>query len=757
MMEWAWLAILIPLLSALFLGIFGPKLDKGPGSRGRWWAGFIATASVGLSFLVSLTVLLDYLNLRGEGTELTKTVQFFQPILSRLGIDSLPWIVLGTDVRSFIVEWKLLIDPLSLTMMLIVTGIGGLIHLYSTGYMADEDGYTRFFSYMNLFIAFMLTLVMAANLPVLFIGWEGVGLCSYLLIGYYFKSENRFPFAPGSAMKAFVVNRIGDFGVLLAMFWAVMLLSSLTRYPLDLLVLNKQLPALAQMPGYELAVTGITLLLFLGCTGKSAQIPLYIWLPDAMAGPTPVSALIHAATMVTAGVYLVVRLHPVFLASPTTLLVIAVIGAATALLAATIALTQRDIKKVLAYSTVSQLGYMFLATGVGAFWVAIFHLMTHAFFKACLFLGSGSVILGMAHEQDMEKMGGLKRYMPTTAWTYWWASAALAGIPIFAGFFSKDEILWKTFSASPGLWQVPTWVPKGLWAVGVITAFMTAFYIYRSYYKTFKGEERWKQYADELAAHAHHHGHGKGEEEESHGFVPRESGPAMRYVLVVLAIGSLLAGLIGLPAWLTGGKPNLFESWLGKAAGVKLHATAETSGTGVAGGWLGGLIKAGERAVIAPAGAALAAGEAEPGEEGSKAQGGGEFGLEVGLTLFSVIIALAGFFLAYKLYFPKAKTAALKARFAALYQGSLNKWYVDEIYDALVISPGKKLAYFFLRYVDLGLIDGLVNGTAAISRLLGDGLRRINTGYLRNYALAFVFGVLVLMGVVFLGVYQPWR
>ena len=752
-MEWAWLAILIPLLSALFLGIFGPKLDKGPGSRGRWWAGFVATASVGLSFLVSLTVLLDYLSLRGEGTELTKTVQFFQPILARFGIDSLPWIVLGTDVRSFIVEWKLLIDPLSITMMLIVTGIGGLIHLYSTGYMADEDGYTRFFSYMNLFIAFMLTLVMAANLPVLFIGWEGVGLCSYLLIGYYFKSENRFPFAPGSAMKAFVVNRIGDFGVLIAMFWAVMLLSSLTRYPLDLLVLNKQLPALAQMPGYELAVTGITLLLFLGCTGKSAQIPLYIWLPDAMAGPTPVSALIHAATMVTAGVYLVVRLNPVFLASPTTLMVIAVVGAATALLAASIALTQRDIKKVLAYSTVSQLGYMFLATGVGAFWVAIFHLMTHAFFKACLFLGSGSVILGMAHEQDMEKMGGLKRYMPTTAWTYWWGSAALAGIPIFAGFFSKDEILWKTFSASPGLWQVPTWVPKGLWAVGVITAFMTAFYIYRSYYKTFKGEERWKQYADELAAHAHHHG-SEGHKGE---FKPSESGRAIRFVLVTLAIGSLLAGFLGLPAWLTGGRPNLLQNWLGKSAGVKSYALkAEETGQLPL---TASLTRAGavERGtVFTPA----SLGEDEVKSTKGAEKGlhkGGELMLEMGLALFSVLVALAGFFLAYKLYFPRAKTEILRARFAALYRGSLNKWYVDEIYDALVISPGKKLAHFFLKYIDLGLIDGVVNGTAALSRLVGDGLRRMNTGYLRNYALAFVFGVLLIMSAVFLGVYQPWR
>ncbi|HLN85272.1 MAG TPA: NADH-quinone oxidoreductase subunit L, partial [Candidatus Limnocylindrales bacterium] len=432
-----------------------------------------------------------------------------------------PWITSG----SFQVNLSFQVDALTAVMLLIVTGVGFLIHLYSLGYMAHDDGMVRFFVYLNLFIFFMLLLVMGDNLLILFVGWEGVGLCSYLLIGFWHHDPNNTI----AGNKAFIVNRIGDLGFILGIFVLVTELGRQGIWTLDFVELQKHVKILDPA-----IITLITVLLFVGATGKSAQLPLFVWLPDAMAGPTPVSALIHAATMVTAGVYMTARLHFLFALAPATLALIAVIGAATAFLAATIALTQNDIKKVLAYSTVSQLGYMFLAVGVGAFGAAIFHVFTHAFFKACLFLGSGSVIHALGGEQDMRKMGGLKTFMPVTYWTYVIATLAIAGVPFTAGFFSKDLILWQTFSRGE----------IGLWTVGLITAGMTTFYMFRQLFMVFHGDCR----AD---AHAKEHLH--------------ESPAAMTLPLMILAAGSIFSGWLGAPEYLWGSR---WDHWLGPVLGA---------------------------------------------------------------------------------------------------------------------------------------------------------------------------------------------
>jgi NADH-quinone oxidoreductase subunit L len=415
------------------------------------------------------------------------------------------------------------LDQLSMVMTLVITGVGMLIHIFSVGYMREDPGYPRYFAYLNLFVFFMLVLVLGASYPLMFIGWEGVGLCSYLLIGFWFSEKAN----ADAGKKAFIVNRIGDFGFLIAMFLMFVHLKAL-----DFVGVNEAAKGL-QVGG--LAVTAICLFLFLGCAGKSAQIPLYVWLPDAMAGPTPVSALIHAATMVTAGVYMIVRCSEIFIHAPTAMFVVAIVGAATALFAATIGLAQNDIKKVLAYSTVSQLGYMFLACGVGAFVAAIFHVITHAFFKALLFLGSGSVIHGMHHEQDMRRMGNLRKYMPVTFVTMFIGWLAISGIPIFAGFFSKDEILWKTWSAH-GIGSAN----KILWAVGAITALLTAIYMTRMMVMTFFGKERFDA--------SHHH--------------PHESPKIMTVPLIVLAVLSTVGGFIGIPYAFANADINVIEHTL---------------------------------------------------------------------------------------------------------------------------------------------------------------------------------------------------
>src|SRR6187455_232993 len=509
-----------PLLAVIANGVFGRYLWS------HEWAHRLAWGSVGLSFLCTIGVFADVVR-----TGTPHEVVAYQ------------WIF-GGDLT---INLAYLVDPLTCVMLLVVTGVGFLIHVYSVGYMHGEDGFTRFFTYMNLFMVSMLLLVMGNNYAVLFIGWEGVGLCSYLLIGYYYDKVS----AAKAATKAFVVNRIGDAGFLLAIF-----LVFINFKTLDYTKVFAQTAHLSP----EMA-TAIALCLLVGAIGKSAQLPLYTWLPDAMEGPTPVSALIHAATMVTAGVYMIVRNHLIFDLSPVALGVVGVIGAATALFAGTIGLVQNDIKRVLAYSTVSQLGYMFLAMGVGAYGAGIFHLYTHAFFKACLFLGSGAVIHALHGEQDIRKMGGLKKYIPVTYWTFVIASVAIAGVPFLSGFFSKDEILFETFVEGH---QV-------LWVMGVLTSLLTATYMFRLVHLTFHGEERFHAApghgAELTAADAHHASHGAvaahaaapWQEGHAHG-APHDAPWPMATALVVLALGSILAGYVGVPHALGG--HNNFGAWL---------------------------------------------------------------------------------------------------------------------------------------------------------------------------------------------------
>ncbi|MEK6614411.1 MAG: NADH-quinone oxidoreductase subunit L, partial [Candidatus Binatota bacterium] len=447
--------VLLPLVGAAVNGLLGAVLQK---RIGKWIISLFACAPVLISFLLSLQAFLDLLALKPD---------------ERFLIDRLyPWLSVG----SLRVDMAFWVDPLSAVMILVVTGVGGLIHIYSTGYMREDKSYWRYFAFLNLFTCAMLLLVTADNLLLMFVGWEGVGLCSYALIGFWYHDHVN----ARAGNKAFIVNRVGDFGFVLGVF---LVFWSLDRSGHGTLVFRELEKFSSLLQGQEIwgvgVVTLVTLFLFVGATGKSAQIPLHVWLPDAMQGPTPVSALIHAATMVTAGVYMVCRLHFLFSAAPATLAVIAAIGVATALFSATIALTQTDIKRVLAYSTVSQLGYMFLAAGVAAYGAAVFHLMTHAFFKACLFLGSGSVIHAMGGEQDMRKMGGLRRSLPYTFWTFAVAVLAIAGTPLTAGFFSKDEILWQAFSSPHG--------SPLLWVLGVAGAGLTAFYMFRQFFLVFFG------------------------------------------------------------------------------------------------------------------------------------------------------------------------------------------------------------------------------------------------------------------------------
>ncbi len=488
-------AVFLPLAGFIINGLVGRKL-KEP------LAGIIGSATVGISFIIACMM---FFNMLGAPTdERSHVVELFK------------WIAAGSFNASFAYQ----VDQLSIVMMLIVTGVGFLIHVYSIGYMHGDPGFWRFFAYLNLFIFAMLNLIMADNFLLLFLGWEGVGLCSYLLIGFWYDRKFEKGTTGDAAKKAFIVNRIGDFGFLLGMFLIFEMFGSLNFGDV-----------FAQASTLEVGNTTImwmTLALFLGATGKSAQIPLFVWLPDAMAGPTPVSALIHAATMVTAGVYMVARCSVLFALAPTTMMVVAVVGVCTALLAATIGLVQNDIEKVLAYSTVSQLGYMFLALGVGAFAAGIFHVMTHAFFKALLFLGSGSVIHAMHEEQDIQKMGGLKKYMPVTYWTFFIAMFAIAGIFPLSGFFSKDEILWKTFSSGNFI----------LWGMGLVGAALTAFYMTRLTTLTFEGSERFD----------HHHLH------------PHESPKTMTIPLIILCVLSVIGGFVGVPHALGGS--NQIEHFL---------------------------------------------------------------------------------------------------------------------------------------------------------------------------------------------------
>jgi NADH-quinone oxidoreductase subunit L len=506
--------ILAPLIGFLINGLRYKKHSANV-------AGVLATSMAVISFISSVLLVSELVSMPAEAREIS--IKFFD------------WVT----VANLKVEMAFSVDAISAIMILIITGVGSLIHLFSIGYMHHDKGAAKYFAYLNLFLFNMLILVLGNNLLVMFVGWEGVGLCSYLLIGFWFTDKEK----AAAGMKAFITNRIGDAGFLLGMFVLFLTFGTLNFHEINSLVPAN--PELLWMAPITLG----TLFLFIGATGKSAQIPLYVWLPDAMAGPTPVSALIHAATMVTAGVYMIVRLNPLFLMAPNTLMIVAIIGAATIVFAATIGLTQWDIKKVLAYSTVSQLGYMFLACGVGAFGAAMFHLMTHAFFKALMFLGSGSVIHAMHEEQDIRKMGGLKKYLPITHWTFFFGWLAIIGIPPFAGFFSKDEILWQSFHSPLG--------NTGLWAMGAFGAVLTAFYMTRLMALTFWGKSR-------VPKDIH----------------PHESPPTMAIPLVILAILSIVGGWIGIPHMIgeaLGGIPNFWEHWFEHSIKVPTMGHADPS------------------------------------------------------------------------------------------------------------------------------------------------------------------------------------
>jgi NADH-quinone oxidoreductase subunit L len=618
--------------------------------------------------------------------------------------------MLGADLHEPVIEsyWQWLpvgslsvdaafqLDQLSMLMTLIITGVGTLIHVFSVGYMQDDPGYARYFAYLNLFVFFMLVLVLGANFPVMFVGWEGVGLCSYLLIGFWFRDREK----ADAGKKAFIVNRIGDFGFLVAMF---MIFSNLGS--LDFVTVFEAAPATFAYGGA--VVTVITLFLFLGAAGKSAQIPLYVWLPDAMAGPTPVSALIHAATMVTGGVYLVARASVLFALAPVSSITVAGIGALTALFAATIGLVQNDIKKVLAYSTVSQLGYMFVGVGVGAYAAGVFHLMTHAFFKALLFLGAGAVIHAMHHAyhathshadaQDMRNMGGLKRFMPITWITMWIATLAIAGVWPFAGFFSKDEIIWQAAARAVGVYE--PWF-RIFWVMALAAAMMTAFYMTRLMVMTFHGENR------------------TGEKERGH---LREVRPVMWVPLAVLAVFSIFGGWINVPEPIAH-MPVL--GWLPSSEWLHdwLHPLTESADAIFAG-------NVGELAHAAPAG------------------GGEAFWAAIAFLLAMAVIALTTFLLGRRRYLPAEEAVPARGFAKVLY----DKWYVDEAYDAVIVRPLVALSRGFWRFIDNGLIDGTVNGLGYASRAFGWVGSRLQTGQLNTYAFAAVIGALLLLAIASMG------
>ena len=622
------------------------------------------------------------------------------------------WIAAGKFSAPFAFQ----LDQLSMIMVLVVTGVGFLIHIYSVGYMAHEGGFYRFFAYLNLFMFFMLTLVLANNYLLMFVGWEGVGLASYLLIGFFFLKDS----AADAGKKAFIVNRIGDFAFLIGMFLLIQHFGTLT-FAGDSGVFA-QIAKLPQDTGWGW-ITITALCLMFGATGKSAQVPLYVWLPDAMEGPTPVSALIHAATMVTAGIYMIARSHAIFNLAPHALQIVAVIGCLTAIFAATMGMVQTDIKRVLAYSTVSQLGYMFLACGVAAYSAGIFHLMTHAFFKALLFLGAGSVIHAVGGEQDMRRMGGLRTKIPITFWVVTIATIAIAGIPPFAGFFSKDEILGAVFHSPYG--------GPVIWAIGVLTAGLTSFYMFRLWFMTFFGE--YKPDADlgdahVLAtsssaaahgadAHASNHGH----DDHGHGGV-HESPWVMLAPLVILAALSFVGGWVGVPQFMGG--HNEVEHFLAPV----MESPAVT----------------GEQ----PASAVRVLDPSSRPEEKPTNE-------EWLLAGTSVAAALIGLFFAYLLYYKRPGLPdRITAKMHGIYMMVLHKYYVDEGYGAIFVKPLLALSTVVLwRGVDQGVIDGLVNGAGTASKGVGGELRRMQSGNIRSYAAwVAIGGAAIVAFMIWLGV-----
>jgi NADH-quinone oxidoreductase subunit L len=696
----------------IFAPLFGAAINWLVGRRVRdeRFIGIVACGAVGISTIVAF-----YLAL-GAGGALTSQ----QPVLDHIWT----WLQVG----RFRADFALGMDRLSGTYALFVTFVGFLIHVFAVGYMHGDTGFYRFFAYLNLFMFSMLTLILADNFVLMFVGWEGVGLCSYLLIGYYIDRKE----AGDAAKKAFITNRIGDWGFVLGIMLTFFLTGSVSFFanPAAGAVGDTALQAIAKLQVDPFAwkmlwaggVTSIAILLFIGAVGKSAQIPLYVWLPDAMAGPTPVSALIHAATMVTAGVYMIVRCSVIFTHAPTAMFIVAIIGAITALFAATIGLAQNDIKKVLAYSTISQLGYMFLACGVGAFIAAIFHVITHAFFKALLFLGSGSVIHGMHHEQDMRRMGALKKYMPITFATMVTGWLAICGIPIFAGFFSKDEILWKTWSASSFGLPSAT-LSKVLWGIGALTALLTAIYMTRMMVMTFWGEERFR--------HAHSDSH------DDHGPVePHESPWSMTIPLIVLAVLSTLGGFIGVPyalsSFVTSKDANYIEHTLAPVV-AEIPADEAHESTPA------------EPQLLSPPppetdSASPLHSFSESATASHAIHSAEEIRSERLLAGLSVLIALAGIGIGWFMFEkqPLRKMPSILE----------NKYYVDEIYNAGVIRPIEVVSREGLwRIFDIGVIDGILHSIADAVKELGRFARYLQAGFVRGYAAIILTGALILIGV----------
>ena len=709
MIDLLWLVPALPLAGSILNLFWGRRL-------GNPLSGILACAAVFASFLIAALAVAAYT--AGDSTTPAQLHLF-------------PWIAWDAGrTQTVVAEAGFMLDPLACVMVLVVTGVGSLIHLYSLGYMSHDPSFPRFFTYLNLFTFSMLTLVLANNFLLMFVGWELVGLCSYLLIGFWYAR----PSAASAGKKAFIVNRVGDWGFLIGLF---LIWGSFGTFQF---FAENHAPGVLDDPGGVLkggsgldlswlfgdgvvfpVTLAIALLLFIGATGKSAQVPLYVWLPDAMEGPTPVSALIHAATMVTAGVYMVARAHSLYELAPEALTVVAAIGAVTAIFAASIALVQNDIKRVLAYSTVSQLGYMFLGLGSGAYASGVFHLMTHAFFKALLFLGAGSVIHGLSDEQDLRRMGGLFKYMRVTAITFMIGWLAIIGIPPFAGFFSKDLILAKTFERGQ---EDPIYLV--LYLLGLITVGLTAFYMSRLVFLAFFGSYRGAaghapadaaaasehEPVAAVAAHDDHAAQGAvAVHADDHGGAhpvvhagPHESPATMLIPLVVLAFLSTVGGiwpLSGIPAFLPLGQaPTGVEEFL--APSLAGHATPAAE------------------ALLDPT-------------------------IEIGLTVASVGAALLGLLVAAALYLAgRPRPADVVAAFGAPYRWLVNKWYVDELYQALIAHPGARLASFLSAF-DLGVVDGAVNGVARLARGTGGLLRSLQSGYVRGYAVTFVVGAFAVL------------
>jgi NADH-quinone oxidoreductase subunit L len=674
------LILLAPIAGAAVLGLWGRRFSERV-------VAVIGCGTVALSAVLSFYIFFDRLLPLPEDARVIHEYFF-------------TWIKVG----AFRADASVLLDPLSGIYILFVTFVGFWIHVFATGYMKGDTGYWRFFAYTNLFMFAMLTLVLADNFLMMFVGWEGVGLCSYLLIGFYYTRD----YAASAAKKAFVVNRIGDFGFALGvmlLFWKAGSIFYFDDPARGLHGAFNWAMALGQEPLALSAVfaggtTTIAVLLFVGATGKSAQIPLFVWLPDAMAGPTPVSALIHAATMVTAGVYMVSRSSAIFIHAPAAMLIVAVIGAGTALFAATIGIAQWDIKKVLAYSTISQLGYMFLACGVGAFAGGIFHVFTHAFFKALLFLGAGSIIVALHHEQDLRRMGGLKKYMPVTFWTMTAGWLAISGVPFLSGFFSKDGILFAAFTTNlfPDHWKLI------LYSVGAITALITAVYMTRLMVLTFFGPERFREpHPDSADSHggAHQPAPAGGHEP----IEPRESPRSMTVPLLVLAVGAVLAGYINVPERLFGGKiPSYLDHLL------EPSVAAENS-----------------RILTDHFASSPVIEEA------------GSLGTEVMLTIVSSVIAILGIVLSW-IWFTRQPTWQPPKLLE-------EKYKVDEIYDAAVVNPIRRLSTSVLwKVIDTRIIDGLVNGTGRFTAWIGTVIRNIQSGFAREYVAVVVLGAVVIIG-----------